>query len=71
MASGSEKYPQFDEALRNAFERESSLFFENIMREDRSVLELIDADYTFVNERLARYYGIPGVHGSYFRRVPA
>jgi uncharacterized protein DUF1592/uncharacterized protein DUF1588/uncharacterized protein DUF1587/uncharacterized protein DUF1595/uncharacterized protein DUF1585 len=64
------KYPQFDEALRNAFERESSLFFENIVREDRSVLELIDADYTFVNERLARYYGIPGVHGSYFRRVP-
>jgi hypothetical protein len=64
------KYPQFDEALRNAFERESSLFFENIVREDRSVLELIDADYTFVNERLARYYGIPGVRGSYFRRVP-
>ena len=64
------KYPQFDDALRNAFERESSLFFENIVREDRSVLELIDADYTFVNERLARYYGIPGVHGSYFRRVP-
>ena len=65
-----QKYPQFDEALRNAFERESSLFFENIVREDRSVLELIDADYTFVNERLARYYGIPGVYGSYFRRVP-
>ncbi|MGH9648412.1 MAG: DUF1592 domain-containing protein [Bryobacteraceae bacterium] len=64
------KYPQFDDALRNAFERESSLFFENIVREDRSVLELIDADYTFVNERLARYYGIPGVHGSYFRKVP-
>jgi len=64
------KYPQFDDALRHAFERESSLFFENIVREDRSVLELIDADYTFVNERLARYYGIPGVHGSYFRRVP-
>jgi cytochrome c553 len=65
-----QKYPQFDEALRNAFEHESSLFFENIVREDRSVLELIDADYTFVNERLARYYGISGVHGSYFRRVP-
>jgi hypothetical protein len=65
-----QKYPQFDDALRIAFERESSLFFENIVREDRSVLELIDADYTFLNERLARYYGIPGVHGSYFRRVP-
>ncbi len=64
-----QKYPKFDEALRHAFERESSLFFENIVREDRSVLELIDADYTFVNARLARYYGIPGVHGSYFRRV--
>jgi hypothetical protein len=64
------KYPQFDDSLRHAFERESSLFFENIVREDRSVLELIDADYTFVNERLARYYGITGVYGSYFRRVP-
>jgi hypothetical protein len=63
------KYPQFDEALRNAFERESDLFFSNIMREDRSVLEFIDADYTFLNERLARHYGIPGVKGSYFRRV--
>ncbi len=63
------KYPQFDEALRNAIERESSLFFSNIMREDRSVLEFIDADYTFLNERLARHYGVPGVKGSYFRRV--
>ena len=56
--------------MRHAFERESSLFFENIVREDRSVLQLVDADYTFVNERLARYYGITGVYGSYFRRVP-
>jgi cytochrome c553 len=63
------KYPQFDEALRNAFERESDLFFSNIMHEDRSVLEFIDADYTFLNERLARHYGVPGVRGSYFRRV--
>ena len=54
---------------RNAFERESELFFENIVTEDRSVLEFIDADYTFLNERLARYYGIQGVKGSYFRRV--
>ena len=51
------------------FERETELFFENIVSEDRSVLEFIDADYTFLNERLARYYGIPGVKGSYFRRV--
>jgi cytochrome c553 len=62
-------YPQFDEALRYAFERESDLFFSNIMHEDRSVLEFIDADYTFLNERLARHYGIPGVQGSYFRKV--
>ncbi len=64
-----EKYPQFDEALRNAFERESDLFFSNIMREDRSVMEFIDADYTFLNERLARHYGVPDVKGGYFRRV--
>jgi len=65
----SKKYPQFDAALRNAFERESDLFFSNIMREDRSILDFIDADYTFLNERLARFYGVPGVKGSYFRRV--
>jgi cytochrome c551/c552 len=64
-----EKYPQFDESLRLAFERESDLFFTNIMREDRSVLEFIDADYTFLNDRLARHYGVPNVKGSYFRRV--
>jgi cytochrome c553 len=63
------KYPQFDEALRNAFERESDLFFSNIMHEDRSVLEFIDSDYTFLNDRLARHYGVPGVKGGYFRRV--
>ena len=63
------KYPRFDETLRRAFERESALFFSNIMRDDRSVLEFIDADYTFLNERLARHYGIPDVKGSYFRRV--
>jgi hypothetical protein len=64
-----EKYPQFDEPLRLAFEHESDLFFTNIMREDRSVLEFIDADYTFLNDRLARHYGVPNVKGSYFRRV--
>ncbi len=64
-----DKYKEFDEALRNAFERETQIFFHNIVEEDRSVLEFIDADYTFVNERLARFYGIPGVKGSYFRRV--
>ncbi len=64
-----QKYPQFDEPLRLAFEHESDLFFTNIMREDRSVLEFIDADYTFLNDRLARHYGVPNVKGSYFRRV--
>ena len=49
--------------------RETELFFESIMREDRSVLDLLRADYTFLNERLAKHYGIPNVYGSYFRRV--
>ena len=59
----------FDDNLRQAFERETKLFFESIVRENRSVLDLLDADYTFLNERLARHYGIPGVHGERFRRV--
>ena len=60
---------QFDDPLRSALQRETELFFEHIVREDRSVLDFLDADYTFLNERLARHYGIPGVRGSYFRRV--
>ena len=63
------RYPEFGEALRRAMRRETELFFESIVREDRNVLELLTADYTFVNERLARHYGIPGVSGSHFRRV--
>ncbi|HXH24341.1 MAG TPA: DUF1592 domain-containing protein [Vicinamibacterales bacterium] len=63
------EYPNWDNELRQAFRRETELFVESIIREDRSVLDLIDADYTFVNERLARHYGIPGVYGSHFRRV--
>ena len=59
----------FDDNLRQAFEQETELFFESIIRENRSVLDLLDADYTFLNERLARHYGIPGVHGERFRRV--
>jgi hypothetical protein len=62
-------FPQFDDALRNAMRREPEMFFDYIMHEDRSVLELVDADYTFLNERLARHYGIEGVRGNYFRRV--
>ena len=63
-------FADFDDGLRQAFRRETELFFESIVREDRSVLDLLDADYTFVNDRLARHYGIPHVQGSHFRRVP-
>jgi hypothetical protein len=63
-------FPDFDDNLRHAFQRETELLFESIMREDRSVIDLLRADYTFVNERLARHYGIPNVYGSRFRRVP-
>ncbi|HLK46656.1 MAG TPA: DUF1592 domain-containing protein [Bryobacteraceae bacterium] len=59
----------FNENLRDAFKRETELFFESIIREDHNVLDLLSADYTFVDERLARLYGIPNVHGSQFRRV--
>jgi mono/diheme cytochrome c family protein len=59
----------FDDNLRQAFQRETELFFGSIMRENRSVLDLLDADYTFLNERLAKHYGIPGVYGDQFRRV--
>ena len=63
------QYPDFDEQLRGAMRRETELFFDNIVRDDRSVLDLYRADYTFVNERLAQHYGIPNVAGSAFRRV--
>jgi mono/diheme cytochrome c family protein len=62
--------PDFDGGLRLAFEREMELFFDSILRADRSIIDVLDADYTFVDERLARHYGIPGVKGSFFRRVP-
>ena len=62
-------FPEFDENLRVAFEQETQLFLESNLREDRSVLDLLNADYTFVNERLARFYGIPNIYGSHFRRV--
>ena len=62
-------FPNFDDNLRQAFRRETELFFESIMRENRSTLDLLNADYTFVNERLARHYGIPGIYGGRFRRV--
>ena len=63
-------FPDFDDNLVEAFRQETTLFIASTLREDRSVLDLLDADYTFVDERLARHYGIPGVYGSRFRRVP-
>jgi mono/diheme cytochrome c family protein len=62
-------YPNWDDELRQSFKREAELFFDSIIREDRNVVDLLTADYTFVNERLARHYGIPNVYGSRFRRV--
>ena len=62
-------FPDFDDNLVEAFRHETTLFLASTVREDRSVLDLLDADYTFVNERLARHYGIPGIYGSRFRRV--
>jgi hypothetical protein len=63
-------FPRWDASLSEAFVRETELFFDSIVRENRSALDLITADYTFLNERLARHYGIPNVTGSQFRRVP-
>jgi hypothetical protein len=64
-----DQFPDFDDNLRQAFRREVELLFQSLLDENRSVLDLLTADYTFVNERLADFYGIPGVKGSYFRRV--
>ena len=62
-------FPDFDESLRRALRQETELFFGSILREDRSALDLLRANYTFLNERLAKHYGIPGVYGSHFRRI--
>jgi len=62
-------YPDWDDELRQSLRRESELFFESIVREDHNIIDLLTADYTFVDERLARHYGIPNVYGSRFRRV--
>ena len=59
----------FDDNLRQAFRRETELLFSTVVRDDRSIIDLLNADYTFVDERLARHYGIPNIHGSYFRRI--
>jgi hypothetical protein len=65
----SEEFPDFDDNLRAAFEKEALLFFGSIVKEDRNVMDLMTADYTFLNERLARHYEIPNIYGSRFRRV--
>ncbi len=62
-------YPDFDDNLRQAMRRETELFFQSIVNDNRSVTDLITADYTFLNERLAKHYGIPHVYGTHFRRV--
>jgi hypothetical protein len=62
-------FPDFDDNLRESLRRETELFFESILREDRNVLDLLRANYTFLNERLAKHYGVPNVYGSRFRRV--
>jgi hypothetical protein len=65
----SEDFPNFDENLRRAFREETEMFVGSVMKEDRNVLDLLTANYTFVNERLAKHYGIPNIYGSQFRRV--
>jgi hypothetical protein len=62
-------FPDFDDNLRQAFRRETELFFDSVLREDRSVLTLLKADYTYLNERLAKHYGIPNIYGGQYRRV--
>ena len=62
-------YPNWDDELRKGFQRETELLFESIVRENRPVTDLLDADYTFINERLAKHYGMPNIYGSHFRRV--
>ena len=62
-------FPDFDDNLRQSLRRETELFFSSIMQENRSILDLLTADYTFLNERLARHYGVPGIYGDRFRRV--
>jgi len=69
LASVTPETKEFDGNLRQAFRRETELLFESVVREDRSIVTMLDADYTFVNERLARHYGFPGIRGDYFRRI--
>lgn len=64
-----DKYPQFDESLRGSMQRETEIFFGHIVRDDRSVLEFLNADYSYLNDRLARHYGVDGIRGGFYRKV--
>src|SRR5258708_36913162 len=65
-----DSFPDFDEELRQGLQQETELFMDSMVRDDRSVLDLLSANYTFLNERLARHYAIPNIYGSHLRRVP-
>ena len=65
----SRQFPDFDDNLRQGFRRETELLFQSLLDEDRSVTDLLTADYTYVNERVARHYGVPGIYGDHFRRI--
>ncbi len=69
MVPDVDEFPDFDENLRDAMQQETQLFIDSQLQDDRSVMDLLTANYTFVNERLARHYRIPDVYGSHFRRV--
>ena len=69
IAPNSDLFPDFDDNLRQSLRRETELLFSSVIKEDRNIFDLLNADYTYVNERLARHYGIPGIYGSQFRRV--
>jgi hypothetical protein len=69
VSPNQDDFPNFDDNLRQAMRKETELFFESILREDHNILDLLNADYTFVNDRLAKHYGIPNIYGSQFRRI--
>ena len=69
VSPNQDDFPNFDDNLRQAMRKETELFFQSIVREDHNVLDLLNADYTFVNDRLAKHYGIPNIYGSQFRRI--
>ena len=69
MKPDPDAFPEFDDSLRQSFRQETDLFVASVFRENRSVMDLLDANYTFLNQRLAEHYGIPGIYGSQFRRV--